>query len=102
MAAWTWGDKTLSQLLETFVAGTGPSELEMCFISKQLWEQVLDLGILANCLGDSPFLKVAELSEKDTSYSGLLGQVIVAPSMFPYLKEKVNIKRSACNKGGPE
>ena len=81
MAAWTWGDKTLSQLLETVVAGTGPSGLEMCFTTKQLWEQALHMGILANCLGDSPFLNVAEASEKDLlAILGRQGKLSCSPT----------------------
>lgn len=48
MAVWTCGDKTLSWLLEAVIVGTGPSGPEMYFTSKQLWEQVLHVGLLAN------------------------------------------------------
>lgn len=58
-----WQNSVL--MLETAVAGTKPSELEVYFSSKQLWEQVLHDGILANCLGGSLFLKVAEAPEKN-------------------------------------
>lgn len=88
MAVWTCGDKTLSWLLEAVVAGTVPSEPEMYFTSKQLWEQVLHVGLLANSWARVLFSRWLRHQKRIYSRSQITRSGYPAPPHVSYLKEK--------------